>query len=452
MGKVSLLMVMMFNIVFMYMGFNLSGIASHAYKNYTNYYTSEQAQFLVESASNIALGSINQNLRWCSTDSTVHTYTITDKAAPTNVLGTYSIKAATTWPSGVRTVTFTITAVCGSLTENSVVAIRTPQFSEYAMYTVYESSNIFWVSGEVCDGPLHTEGNLQCSGSPTFKGYVTAKGTITKSSATFEQGYKQGVSIPFVTDYSAVKAVAGYDSMDTPKSSYTYKDKGVTKTATWQADLFVQFNADGTIEVDTGQYVGNGMGYYTAKTGGTKYKKYTSITQLASSGVFGILDTNSVANVHIRGTVKGQMSVVNLGKGSIYIDSSVVYKDTLTDILGIVARDTVYVTDDTINNKGKVNIQATILAESFTAQNYGSRDANTSTGTADNGMLYLRGGIQQNNRGAVGSGTNGFSKQYKYDTRFQGTGGAPGYPQLSQFALISWYDNIQWPTNWWNLW
>jgi hypothetical protein len=457
MGKISVLMVMMFNIVFMYMGFNLSGIATHAYNNYTNYYCTEQAQFIAESASNIALGSINKNLLWLSSDSTkVYTYTIKDPSDSARVIGTYSIQAATSWPKYIRTVTFRITTTCGLLTEKSIIVLQTPQFSQFALFSVNDNG-LQWATGEVCDGPLHTEGNLVCSGSPDFKGYVTVGGSITKSSATFEQGYKTGISIPFVNDYSAVKAVAGYNQLDAPRITYTSSGK----TKTWQADLFVQFNSDGSIEVDTGQYVGNGLGYYYSKqgTGSSPYKTYSSVSALTSSGVFGILDTNSVANIHIRGTLKGQMTVANLGTGNVYIDSSVVYKDTLTDILGIVARDSVYVTDDTANNKNKfVNVQATICAATFSAQNYDTRVSGTYTTSGGvktatgRGTLNLRGGIQQNNRGAVFSGNNGFSKNYKYDTRFQGSATPPGYPQLSQFSLLSWYDNVQWQRSWWDVW
>ena len=139
-----------------------------------------------------------------------------------------------------------------------------------------------------------------------------------------------------------------------------------------------------------------------------------------------------------------------------YIDSSVIYTDKTKDLLGLVARDSILVTDDTLNNNGTVNVQAAVLAQTFTAQDYNSRDGNGSK-SGTQGQLNLYGSLAQYTRGVVTSGGYGFLKNYTYDTRFSGTNsqGAPSFPTLPFFQITSWYDKIVWPpdsTSFWHNW
>ncbi|HVN48329.1 MAG TPA: hypothetical protein VMU30_05855, partial [Bacteroidota bacterium] len=246
-------------------------------------------------------------------------------------------------------------------------------------------------------------------------------------------------------------AVTGYESLD---SAYKPASKKLT------ADIYMRLNSDGTIRIDTGAYVGDGQGYRKAKN---VYNG--SITGASSIGVFAVTDTSSNINIHVRGQLNGKMTIANLGHGNIYLDSSVTYKDTSsisTNLLGLVAKDTIYITDDTTNCQNPVTIDAAVLATTFTAQHVYNNDAygNNASKRLFTGQpnLYLKGSLAQYSRGVVGASNSsngqayGFKKNYTYDSRFAGNVGAQGFPTLAYFAVASWYESIQWSRNWWDIW
>jgi hypothetical protein len=111
-----------------------------------------------------------------------------------------------------------------------------------------------------------------------------------------------------------------------------------------------------------------------------------------------------------------------------------------TDLLGIVCDNDVVVADNTDNDNPAtgVTIQASILCRSggLTAENYNKRPMS--------GTLTLLGGVQQYQRGAVGtfSGgtiTSGFQKNYRYDNRLM-IGSPPLYPTTGTYEVLSWYE------------
>ena len=150
--------------------------------------------------------------------------------------------------------------------------------------------------------------------------------------------------------------------------------------------------------------------------------------------------------MRLKGTVKGQYSVAcsgTGGKGNIYLDDDIVYtQDPLknknsTDLLGIVAKNKVLITDNAPNHSD-INIHASIYSEDggFGAQNYSSRPIS--------GNINLIGGIIQHTRQAVGtfgSGgiKSGFAKRYKYDERFMLIS-PPMFPGTGGLEIVSWYE------------
>ena len=107
-------------------------------------------------------------------------------------------------------------------------------------------------------------------------------------------------------------------------------------------------------------------------------------------------------------------------------------------MLGIVADNNVIVTDNA-NNSGNVNVHATVFSRSggLTAENHNTRAAG--------GTLSVLGGIQQYQRGPVGtfsgSGTiaTGFRKNYKYDERLY-VDTPPFFPTTGSYEVLSWYE------------
>jgi hypothetical protein len=73
---------------------------------------------------------------------------------------------------------------------------------------------------------------------------------------------------------------------------------------------------------------------------------------------------------------------------------------------------------------------------SFTAQNYNT--------TPYKGTIFLYGGVTQNIRGAVGTGSGstvntGYGKSYNYDTRLLYSY-PPSFPGTGFFQISSWFE------------
>ncbi len=136
-------------------------------------------------------------------------------------------------------------------------------------------------------------------------------------------------------------------------------------------------------------------------------------------------------------------------KGNVYIDDDVTYKTnpqttpTSTDLLGIVAYNSITVMDN-IANGTNCTIQAAMfcLKGGLTAENY-NRSTSTSTGPPVlRGTLSTYSGITQYQCGAVGTTSGGviqtgFLKRHRYDDRLALTN-PPYFPQTGGFQITSW--------------
>ncbi len=109
-------------------------------------------------------------------------------------------------------------------------------------------------------------------------------------------------------------------------------------------------------------------------------------------------------------------------------------------MLGICCDNNVIVSDNANNDNPAtgVTIQASLLCRSggLTAENYSTRPFS--------GTLTLLGGVQQYQRGPVGTSSgpsivSGFQKNYRYDNRLM-IGSPPLYPTTGTYEVLSWYE------------
>lgn len=125
-------------------------------------------------------------------------------------------------------------------------------------------------------------------------------------------------------------------------------------------------------------------------------------------------------DAYTSGTLQGHLTIAS--QNYIYIVGDLLYNNNQQDLLGLVAQNAVWVWDPmkNINSSGPSGtallgqnrtIYAAILsvAHTFQVQNYQIGGAR--------GTLKVVGSIAQNFRGTVGQGSNGFLKDYGYDTR-----------------------------------
>jgi hypothetical protein len=407
-GKASLLLVLGFSLIFMVAGRNFNNMATNTTINVSNYYIDAKTHTLASSGVNIVINKLfldatvsDQTFNY-SLDGGTIAVTLSTINAYQNIRQLLSVGTFSGASSTIR------------------IVLKPSLFSKFAYFSNDEGSNITWANNDTVWGPFHTNDNMLVQNSPVFYGKVTIGGTVTKnpsnSTPQFLGGFQQGVQISIpATGVSTVQTAAasgGHNVTDKP---------------------LVYF-----------EFMGTNIRYRYSTSGSGSIWTTVLASTYAPNGVINF----SNSEVHISGTVKGSYTIVASGttgnQGSIYIDNDIVYNTNpqtnpgSTDMLGIVAQDNVWVTDNTNNNTNGIKIQASIYAQegSFGAEHYDTRPIA--------GFIDLYGGITQNIRGAVGTlwGGNvnhGFSKRYRYDNRLL-VSYPPFYPGCGSFEVVSWFE------------
>ena len=410
MGRTSLLMVVGFSTIFALMGFNLSHVAGEGVKNFTIYNTATQAHNIASSAANVACNQIFFTPNWRDGYNNVSfaggKYFVQVRDLPNRRIQV-TARADYSGPND-RT---------GEYEDKQsiiTVVMQPSSFSKFAYYSEVEGS-IYWITGDTVWGPFHTQEKLSVSGNPVFYGKVTARKGLSKKTKTskpeFYGGFASGVSVSLPATMTPMT--------DAAKDDGHYTD-GI--------DVYLTFNADGTVTYQEGSD--------PAQT--------VSLESYAPNGVICVDN----GNLHIQGTVSGNVTVSalgssGLGKGNVYLDDDIVYSTdpndpNCTDMLGIVSDNNVVITNNAANNDD-ININASIFCRKggFGAEDYNTRPIA--------GSINLVGGIQQYQRAAVGtfgsSGTinHGFQKNYRYDNRLM-TDLPPFYPTTGSYEIVSWYE------------
>ncbi|GJQ21534.1 MAG: hypothetical protein HBSIN02_18890 [Bacteroidia bacterium] len=410
MGRTSILMVMGFNVIFALMGFSLSRVSEEAVKNYSLYYTNAAVHNIAASAANIAANQIFFTPNWREGYSNVPfaggTYSVQVKDLPNRRIQ-ITARATTQGPDET-------TGAYENKEATIIIVMQPSSFSKFAYYSVVEGG-IYWITGDTVWGPFHTQSKLSVSGNPVFYGKVTAKNGLFKSPSSskpkFYGGFQSGVSINLPSDMNPLEGAA--------QSGGRYFTSG--------AEVSLTFNADGTV---------------TWKEGGNPAVT-EPLSTFSPNGVIFAKNTN----IRIKGTLKGRVTISATGssgaaKGNVYLDDNIVYSTdpndpNCDDMLGIAVDNDVIITDNAANNNS-INVHASIFCRTggFTAQNYNTRPVA--------GTINLVGGIQQYQRGPVGTfsgGTinHGFQKNYRYDMRLM-TDLPPFYPTTGSYEILSWYE------------
>jgi len=397
-GKATLFIVAGFSLIFLIVEYNMGNVSTRAVSNFADYYLNNFAHEAAVSGANFAANEIFFDASW-------------HKGFTTDINGA-TVDVTVKVDAAKKTRTITAVAEYQGIEDTVEVVLCPSKFSKFAYYSESEGSGIWWMDKDTVFGPFHTQDKLRISGKPTFYGKVsTLKGIEKKdksSSANFYGGYESGVDLPIPTDGVA--------------SVKTEADKGGL-TIDKKDTVYVTFQSD-SIKIK-----------YTFKGLETSYLA----SSFSPNGVIFIKDAKAV---RLKGTVKGEYTLAS-DKGDIYLDDNIVYNTdprtnpNSTDVLGIVAKNDVIVTENAANNNN-ININASIYCEagSFGAENYSKRPVS--------GIINLLGGIIQKERGAVGtfSGskvTAGFSKNYRYDERLLVTY-PPAYPGTGGYEIVSWYE------------
>jgi hypothetical protein len=402
-GRAILLLVSGFSILFLTLGQKFSQISTSSVSNYSKYYAHTASHNIAVSCANLAINQIFFTPTW--------------NTGYNNVSFNGGTMSATILVDpNTKAIKVTATGVYNGETSTVIVNLQISSFSKFA-YCSNDENNIWWANQDTVNGPFHTQDHLNVNGHPVFNPGSYFVGTYlgvnkynTSSSPIINGTLRVGDSLVIPTT-----GVAKFDSIAT---------------------------AGGY------QFTGHDTVYVTLAADSIKYRfTYNSTWTTRKTSTFAPNGTIVAHNaiLRLRGTLTGKLTIGASGSslGTVYLDDDVVYStdprtnSASNDLLGIVAQNNVYVTNNSTTNN--IHIDAAIFAQSggFGAQNYDTRNAS--------GYIYLLGGITQNGRVAVGtldgSGnlSKGFSKSYTYDNRLL-VNVPPSFPSTGTYTVISWYE------------
>ncbi len=291
----------------------------------------------------------------------------------------------------------------GDEVEKKIIArYRKKSFVNYIYMTNHErtpnNQRIYWITGDVVNGPLMTNEDLFVNGNPVFNDAVTIGGRliVEAGNPVFRKGYTENsktLDFPATNDKLKLEAQArGY---------YYY---GQT-TITLRSDGYLQIQNSDTSGRTRGP-VGivplppNGVIYVD----GNSYRKWTS----------------SNGDAFVSGTLKGKLTIGSAD--IIYITGDIQYSNDDEDMLGLVANDSVLINHYDSSGRDVAPYNITIKGALFALNN--SFGFERYAEGSPKGTITFKGSIVQNYRGPVGTFNgrtgekiSGYSKNYSYDQR-----------------------------------
>lgn len=320
---------------------------------------------------------------------------------------------------------YTIRAIgqVGTITREVSITAQMNTFSRYAYLTGDEGGTIWFTTGDVITGPLHSNDRISIYNSPTFLGKVTSSASSFRQGGNYNPTFQDGFQLnaPIITFPTIQDVSDNYWAMNDDPPSLVIDARSGKKSR-------VIFNSNGTITYSI-WYMSGGNKVY-----------------IVENEVENLSDLNGIifvkGNTQIKGTVNGSVTVVATGK--IWILDDVKYADSgvngkpnpgCDDYLGIISKKDVIIKDNAAN-RNDVIIDAAILTlgDSFTVQNYSSG--------SPRGYIHLYGSLSQKVRGPVGtfgSGGTGYLKNYNYDERLLNQS-PPYFPTTGGYTIAAWRD------------
>jgi len=292
------------------------------------------------------------------------------------------------------------------------VHVTKDSFSKYTYFTDNEPSNIYFFDDDVLEGPVHTNGQLNIAGSPTFKGFVSSPNDWNG-----HPSYNNNPQFEGGKDFNA-------NTIDMPGTDKLniIREQSQNGGLSFNNEISVEFNSNGTADISERQ--------------GNSWDSPVTYDLSMYNGVI-----SSSEKVYTKGTVKGGVTLHSANDVEIMGDLRYASNSNTSnnkDLLGIVSEGNVIVDRDAHEDSGSkdLDIFASIMAldKSFYVEDYSQGNSR--------GTLNLQGGLQQQQRGPVGTFSNGsvrsgFSKNYSYDDRLSSMF-PPAYPRESIYSQRYW--------------
>jgi len=308
------------------------------------------------------------------------------------------------------------------------------------------SGNPVWFcSADEIDGPLHTNGQVHIMGDPIYGGEVTsAWGGPDDNNQNHEPKFMY-----YNGDY--YNHIESSDPSNSPYDEPTFE--GGYELGVSEIELPNNLNGLKSVAQGDGIYIsgnyevvlsrenppGNHMyGYVSYRKPGKRWN------DVPISSFNGVLYVNG--GFSLEGTLDGQLTLAT--NGNITVVNDVVYRgsddngplDGSDDILGMVSGSSIIIDNNAANRNNCVIHSHMMALTDVRADNYHSG--------SPRGTLTLHGGIVQQFRGPVGTGSlvgddiviyTGYEKDYHYDWRLRNMP-PPGYLLTGGYTRVSWTD------------
>ena len=444
-GKASLLLIMGFSAIFLVFGYNFNSMSNRTVENFSDYYKETIAHNLASSGANLASNAVFVDNNWTTGYSNIH---MNGGIINVNV---QIINAA----QNIKKIT-SLATFEGEV--DTVEVILSPsRFSQFAYYSENEGNNIWWTAKDSVFGPFHTQDNLRVDNHPVFGvvGYrTTIRGSLiyhdneNSDKPVFHGSFQNGVDEPLPSNgLQPLRDAAdddGYKITQSTSSTTTTEQHWIDSHwervhGSWQ---YISGHYENVITTSTSVdtvYITFIQDSVKVKLGISKPSSTYRTSEIAPNGVI----YAQGMDVRVKGTIGGQFTVV--GDGNIYLDDDILYahdpktNPASTDLLGIVAQNNVYITNNSATQNIKIDAAIYCQEGGFGAEDYDTRSVG--------GNINLLGGITQNIRRAVGTYTtdywgnlsiqHGFNKRYRYDERLMQMF-PPFFPTTGGFSIVSW--------------
>ncbi|MFZ5591843.1 MAG: hypothetical protein ACOY81_08585 [Bacillota bacterium] len=325
------------------------------------------------------------------------------------------------------------------------VQVHKRQFVQQVFLTNAETfpngEKVYWISGDVVRGPLHTNGSLYISGSPEFFDRVTYGVSVELQSGSrpvYHLGQPEKVApLVFPASNSQLKTHALYEGYYYSGRTCIWLQNGRLKIKNYQK----QSNGTVLIKSEERALPANGVVYVDGKSGSNVGKWDVEAGNVFISGILdGRLTVAAANNIYITGRDPTNPSYSNAAVtgGIKYANEDFEPDGGLTDdLLGLVANGYVQILhydwpDDTpagwwdntayYDPRGNVapydiSVRGAIMAVGWGAFGFEEYDRGSPKGT-----INLVGSLVQKYRGAVGtfsgsSRLSGYNKDYSHDPR-----------------------------------
>lgn len=448
-GKALLILVIGFTLIFLVMGYFWGSLATRSVDNHVSYYKTTIAHNIAVSGANMGLQKVVSN------------YNTTGNLLSGNLFdqdfenGRMDVNIDTNG-------TFkTLTSVGTFMGVNQVVKVKLIQdqasLARYAWFIPSVSTGSAtqrpWITGDSIWGGFHSNQFLVVDGDPVFFGKVTTlkgiKDLGSGSNPQFLGGYEEGIEVNWTSNmhYPDFETLAGAG-------------------ATFNKDIWLKFNADGTVtyRLQSGAQGGQDSTKYGAPL-------TVPVSTLAPNGVIFI----DKANVYMSGVLNGKVTIVSegssgAGNGNVFFVGDMIYNiDPMIpngsggyminpasldgdgnpkDLMGIITTNDVLVS--TSGNLGgfennvqnlDIHIDAGIFGNSggFKVEGLGSSPADVPLGS-----IYLQGSMTAGKEEVVAQFSNntltaGYNRHVVFDERFA-TGAPTWFPYLDYYKVISWLE------------